>query len=208
MVIRASPSNTWKVIPASANDDYGPEVNTFIPSEPEMKGQKRKDSPSALNEQDLKRRCLSPSTSSDPCLAPPPNTVSEQIYDDLRNGTESLHGSGDVFLTVGFRQRWCRCAACIPSLQENTFLLEEEDTYEPPDDPDCGLSLEELGMRALARLPRDRAIDGIHAFNAMREDLVQFLRPFAEDGQVVAEADVKNFFDELREKQKGHSNQS
>jgi E3 ubiquitin-protein ligase UBR7 len=31
-----------------------------------------------------------------------------------------------------------------------------------------GLSLEELGMRALQRIPRDRAIDGIHAFNAMR----------------------------------------
>ena len=31
-----------------------------------------------------------------------------------------------------------------------------------------GLSLEELGMRELERLPRDRAIDGIDAFNAMR----------------------------------------
>jgi hypothetical protein len=30
------------------------------------------------------------------------------------------------------------------------------------------LSLEELGMRALERLPRDRAIDGIRAFNDMR----------------------------------------
>jgi len=31
-----------------------------------------------------------------------------------------------------------------------------------------GLSLEELGMRALERLPRDKAIDGIRAFNDMR----------------------------------------
>jgi E3 ubiquitin-protein ligase UBR7 len=46
--------------------------------------------------------------------------------------------------------------------------LEEEETYEPPEDPDSGLSLEELGMRALQRLPRDRAIDGIRAFNDMR----------------------------------------
>ena len=75
---------------------------------------------------------------------------------------------------------------CLPSLEANPFLLEEEETYEPPQDPDCGeyfssqfltiprhfpslgLSLEELGMRALERLPRDRAIDGILAFNAMR----------------------------------------
>ena len=31
-----------------------------------------------------------------------------------------------------------------------------------------GLSLEELGIRALERLPRDKAIDGIHAFNELR----------------------------------------
>ncbi len=30
------------------------------------------------------------------------------------------------------------------------------------------LSLEELGLRALDRLPRDRALDGIRAFNTMR----------------------------------------
>ena len=31
-----------------------------------------------------------------------------------------------------------------------------------------GLSLEELGIRALERIPRDKAIDGIHAFNELR----------------------------------------
>lgn len=57
---------------------------------------------------------------------------------------------------------------CLPSLQARQYLLEEEETYEPPEDPDSGLSLEELGMRALQRLPRERAIEGVHAFNAMR----------------------------------------
>lgn len=72
------------------------------------------------------------------------------------------------------------------------YLLDEEDTYEPPEDPDSGmimssfqrrirtdcvsgLSFEELGTRALERLPRDRALDGIHAFNDMRYDLLQLL---------------------------------
>ena len=31
-----------------------------------------------------------------------------------------------------------------------------------------GLSLEELGLRALQNIPRERAINGIHAFNEMR----------------------------------------
>ncbi len=31
-----------------------------------------------------------------------------------------------------------------------------------------GLSLEDLGMKALSKLPRDQAIEGIRAFQAMR----------------------------------------
>jgi hypothetical protein len=47
-------------------------------------------------------------------------------------------------------------------------LEEEEETYEPPEDPDAGLSLEELGMRALEKLPKEQAINGIMAFQRMR----------------------------------------
>lgn len=83
-----------------------------------------------------------------------------------------------------------------------------------------GLSLEELGMRALERIPRDRAIDGIHAFQEMRyglvtreyptpshqldgrNDLMNFLRPFAQEGKVVNEADVRGFFASLAEESK------
>lgn len=74
-------------------------------------------------------------------------------------------------------------------------------------------------MRALERLPRDRAIDGIHAFNGMRlvvcsllsilcllrrplpirDDLVNYLRPFAQEGKVVNETDVREFFAALTE---------
>ena len=77
-----------------------------------------------------------------------------------------------------------------------------------------GISLEELGLRALERIPRDRAIDGIHAFNEMRcvsflyvlgchssrthdttsDRLMAHLRPFAEEGRVVTEADIRGFF--------------
>jgi E3 ubiquitin-protein ligase UBR7 len=84
-----------------------------------------------------------------------------------------------------------------------------------------GLSLEELGMRALERIPRDRAIDGIHAFQEMRcartitdtatnssplffffcrDDLITFLRPFAQEGKVVNEADIRGFFESLHKK--------
>ena len=78
-------------------------------------------------------------------------------------------------------------------MEAHPYLVIEEETYEPPADPDSGeatmffyfaassdsltwascagfsgLSLEELGLRALERIPRDRAIDGIQAFVDLR----------------------------------------
>ncbi|THH18346.1 hypothetical protein EUX98_g8977 [Antrodiella citrinella] len=84
---------------------------------------------------------------------------------------------------------------CLPSLEAHPYLIEEEETYEPPEDPDSGLSLEELGLRALQRYPRDRAIDGIRAFNEMRDELMNHLRPFAQEGKEVTEADIRGFFE-------------
>lgn len=81
-------------------------------------------------------------------------------------------------------------------------------------------SLEELGLRALQTLPRDKALDGIRAFNEMRlvgfhshrlafqvfethlllcrDDLLAYLRPFAQEGKVVSDTDVTAFFDALK----------
>ena len=81
---------------------------------------------------------------------------------------------------------------CSKALNAHPYLVTEEVSYEPPADPDSGetasllfcyrtglirlrvlcrvtgLSLEELGLRALERIPRERAIDGIQAFMDLR----------------------------------------
>ncbi len=75
-------------------------------------------------------------------------------------------------------------------------------------------------MRALQNLPQDHAVNGILAYNSMRyvprllrrfsklsclnisiyrDELLQFLRPFAEEGKVVGETDVRQFFEEKME---------
>ena len=79
----------------------------------------------------------------------------------------------------------------------------------------------------MERLPRDKAIDGIHAFNELRyvlsvlsfpclfkitnnetvsDDLIKFLRPFAQEGKVVNESDVTDFFATLMEASKTERN--
>lgn len=53
----------------------------------------------------------------------------------------------------------CRCN----DLPMVTALVSDADSLHLAD-----FSLEELGMRALEKLPRDKALDGIRAFNQMR----------------------------------------
>ena len=160
------------------------------PSHPQadtLQGKKRSlhiPSPSA-DGPSIKRSRTSELPSDSPhkaCLAPTRHSFAQAIF--AQNGARTL-GEGDIFLSGNWRRRWCRCDSCLSGLQKHPYLLEEEETYEPPEDPDSRepqssvnvdrannstveLSLEELGLRALDRIPRDRALDGIRAFNTMR----------------------------------------
>jgi len=128
------------------------------------------------------------------CLAPKPSEEIQSLLQRVEKGDYELF-AGDLFLTEDFRDRWCRCSSCSESLNAHPYLVNEEETYEPPADPDSGLSLEELGLRALERIPRDRAIDGIQAFMDLRDGLMQYLKPFAEQGKEVNESDIQAFFE-------------
>ncbi|TFK70227.1 hypothetical protein BDN72DRAFT_819113 [Pluteus cervinus] len=197
IVYRESLDEEWIRLGDSAN---GP-VDVENLEEQPMTGSKRRLSTPPEGEPNGKRPRPSSPIASANCLAPPPNPVAQTILSNTEdpNATTSL-GTGDLFLTEGFRERWCHCNECSAILSAHPYLLKEEDTYEPPEDPDSALSFEELGLRALSRIPRDRAIDGIHAFNQMRDRLVNYLRPFAQQGKTVNESDVTEFFDSLQEK--------
>ncbi|KAI0826609.1 hypothetical protein BC628DRAFT_1419105 [Trametes gibbosa] len=217
MVVRSSEDEPWWILGKDEPKDVLPvdieskdgkslaqaTLSASIAREKRQRSPVKEEGPQAKKA----RVSLEPPTSSS-CLAPPRDprissllsSLSEKgavQEDEPEAGSKApaLLSAGDIFLTEGWRNRWCRCRSCLPSLQANPFLLEEEETYEPPEDPDSGLSLEELGMRALQRLPREKAIDGIMAFNAMRDDLMRHLRPFAENGEEVKEADIRAFFD-------------
>ncbi|KAJ7176710.1 hypothetical protein C8R46DRAFT_943765 [Mycena filopes] len=219
-VVRADADAVWTRV----GDEPQADTDVAITDDATAVGTKRPPSPSATEDGPAAKRARvdasassSSTSTTKACLAPPLEPRAQAAYADADTewDSETALCTGDVFLTDGWRERWCRCHNCLPSLEGYPYLLEEEETYEPPEDPDSGLSLEELGMRALERLPRDRAIDGILAFNAMRwavfasfvasfilnfghsDNLRAYLRPFAEEGKVVAEADVQSFFEQL-----------
>jgi len=79
----------------------------------------------------------------------------------------------------------------------------EEPTYEPPlsrpsSPTGSHRSILDMGERALSTMDRVKAIEGVMAYNHMKEKLREFLKPFAEGGGVVGAEDVRRYFEQLR----------
>ncbi|KXS99859.1 hypothetical protein AC578_4462 [Pseudocercospora eumusae] len=120
-------------------------------------------------------------------------------------------GKVSLFLKEDFRDHICRCVECFPRLPRLPQLLEEEDTYEPPvsesdhnENASVGGrsvgsgSILERGEAALSGMDRVRAVEGVMAYNHVREKVKDFLKPFAESGTPVGAEDIKAYFAKLR----------
>ncbi|TKA30439.1 hypothetical protein B0A50_02666 [Salinomyces thailandicus] len=118
-----------------------------------------------------------------------------------------------LFLKDDFRDHFCRCIECFPRLAKHQQLLEEEDSYEPPlseqdaaEDGNGSIagrsvgsgSILERGEAALSSMDRVQAIEGVMAYNHVRDKVKAFLQPFAESGQAVSAEEVKAYFAKLR----------
>ncbi|MCJ1339205.1 putative E3 ubiquitin-protein ligase ubr7 [Bachmanniomyces sp. S44760] len=107
-----------------------------------------------------------------------------------------------------YRDHFCRCSDCYSTLRKYPQLLEEEETYEPPvsESGEHGdgaasagtASLLDRGEAALSNVDRVRAIEGVMAYNHLKDKVKSFLQPFAESGQAVGAEDVKAYFEKLR----------
>ncbi|KAK4498578.1 hypothetical protein PRZ48_011236 [Zasmidium cellare] len=120
-------------------------------------------------------------------------------------------GSISIFVKEDFRDHLCRCPECFPRLAKHPQLLEEEEVYEPPvsesDHNENGSvagrsansgSLLDRGEAALSSMDRVRAIEGVMAYNMVRDKVKAFLQPFAQSGQAVGAEDIKAYFAKLR----------
>jgi E3 ubiquitin-protein ligase UBR7 len=158
MVVRDNASSPWKILDGSGDDDDEEgDVDLADETTSTTAGTKRPLALSAVDVPEAKRPRPCGVGMSTAYLAPPPNVVAQNILAHCNSvNKDGSLGTGDVFLTEGWRERWCRCklvssattrlfiyfmpcfSQCLLSLEANTFLLEEEETYEPPKDPDSG----------------------------------------------------------------------
>jgi len=116
-------------------------------------------------------------------------------------------GQFSIFFMSDFRDHLCRCSECFPVLAKHPHLLEEEDTYEPPvsesGDEAGGStvgsgSIYDRGESALKNVDRVRAIEGVMAYNHLKDKLKPFFQQFAESGQAISAEDIKAHFAKMR----------
>lgn len=127
MVARDTPQDGWKLIGRPEDQSQHVDIGAnFRPVDNATTGDKRPPSPSAEDTQQAKRlrtaideARTSPLLSSrpQPCLAPEPNPKAQDILSAARSeaprGFVELLGAGDIFLTHGWRDRWCRCSSSV-----------------------------------------------------------------------------------------------
>ncbi|PHH77255.1 hypothetical protein CDD80_785 [Ophiocordyceps camponoti-rufipedis] len=122
-------------------------------------------------------------------------------------------GRFSLFFRDDFRSHLCQCNDCYRRLNAHPQLLEEEEAYEPPLSADGDSqhggstlgsgSLLERGESALRNVDRVRAIEGVMAYNHLKEQLKPFFQQFAESGKAVGAEDIKAYFAKLRGDDKG-----
>ena len=116
-------------------------------------------------------------------------------------------GQFSLFFKSDFRDHLCKCSDCFPNLAKHPHLLEEEETYEPPvsesGDEAGGStvgsgSICDRGESALKNVDRVRAIEGVMAYNHLKDKLKPFFQQFAESGKAISADDIKAHFAKMR----------
>ena len=116
-------------------------------------------------------------------------------------------GQISLFFKDDFREHLCRCSSCFPLLQPHEQLLDEEELYEPSvsdNEEEAGGStvgsgsIYDRGESALKNFDRVRAIEGVMAYNHLKDKLKPFFQQFAESGQAISAEDIKAHFAKMR----------
>ena len=207
--------------PAEAGQEFAPAVKTEDPPAASNgdSSKKRKAEDDEEEFETTKRQKSEAPTPPEPTSEPVPTdaptsatptdpTTATTTTCKLTTLPPSPKGTFSLFLLPTFRAHLCHCPSCFPLLTPHPQLLEEEETYEPPvSEPSehnapssvSGGSLYDRGESALRNnVDRVRAIEGVMAYQHLKDRLMPFFREFAERGEAISAEDVKEYFAKLR----------
>ncbi|RFU33352.1 hypothetical protein B7463_g2994, partial [Scytalidium lignicola] len=196
---------------ADDNDDEEEteETNSSFPS----KKLKEEDTPAKNPENTTIAGDLPQSSSDKPALTtiqPPDNA---ETPCKIKSLPPAPPGALSLFFKPSFRTHLCHCPSCFPPLSKLPYLLEEEETYElalsetgdaNADGSTVGSgSIYDRGESALKNVDRVRAIEGVMAYNHLKDKLKPFFQQFAESGKAISAEDIKAYFAKMRGDEEG-----
>lgn len=167
-----------------------------------------------LNDASEKITAVAPSTSheEDTAAGPAADPTACRKPRLPRATAESAGPATATFWPDGWRARLCACAVCVLQLQRKRveFLLDPEDTVRRYEEKGMAKMVQrkqdgepmpedDVAMTAWSRLDHVGQVDVISGYNKLKEKLVEFLRSFVVNDQVVTEEDIKRFFRMMRE---------
>ncbi|KAJ3240469.1 hypothetical protein HDU81_003610 [Chytriomyces hyalinus] len=202
------------------NSDINAQTSEACVSTPVKPKRKLQDSE---NSQSVKRRVLSSEPDHQPSsplasIIPSPHHC-EDLPCKLSTLISSIRKSSEppithLFCEDGWRDDLCRCSDCVAhykSVKIDHLLQERKASSGTPSTPggtavlnllrpdvDASKSLHEIGMEALNKVPRAKAIEGVMAYERLAEFSKEFFRKFAEEGRVVTKSDIDTLFAELK----------
>ena len=194
------------------SEDSKEAVLTQPTASAEGASKKRKAGDDMEEAQDSKR----PKSEEVPALATDEGTTAATQAGEPQTSTSSCkleslptapEGKFSLFFQQGFREGICHCSSCFPLLIPHPQLVEEEETYEPSVSEGTSEnggsthgsgSLLDRGESALRNVDRVRAIEGVMAYNHLKDKLKPFFQQFAESGQAISAEDIKQYFAKLR----------
>jgi E3 ubiquitin-protein ligase UBR7 len=136
MVIRESPEEKWKIMDGDSIVSHENELENAEDAGETQLGEKRPLDAETNETSELEARAkrqrvdidsdTRASTSSSVCLAPPVQAKAQDIMDQTsKEELDYSLGAGDIFLTDGWRKRWCGCeevSQCHPCRRVNANL--------------------------------------------------------------------------------------
>lgn len=142
------------------------------------------------------------------CDSVPANNSCECKLLKIKSLHEIQDCKGATFWYDGWRSSLCKCTSCqqLYVQFDCSFICDDEDTvkfYEKQGkEKNIQVSQYERGMSEINKLDRVKTIETFHAYNHMTGELKEYLRKFVENGKVVREEDIKEFFRELQSRKR------
>ncbi|XP_046545115.1 putative E3 ubiquitin-protein ligase UBR7 [Haliotis rubra] len=109
-----------------------------------------------------------------------------------------------IFLPGGWRQKLCQCVECMTMYKDKEilFLTDDHDTVQSYEERGRQnhvlVSQHDKEVNALSQMNRIQQVELLQGFNDMKSQLSDYLKKFAENGKVVREEDIKEFFSNMQ----------